>query len=597
VTTFNEADAVARYQALEKVETKNRQKADDQRLARALIVADAKDNLDADAFKEFLTKIECADSTSRELLKIAAAGSADATRRATALRVAQHRARKAAVTLPDVTAPPVTPDAPEVVERAYTGRGGQRFKKQVEAECKRVGGVDLEFSEAPVGPRTITYSATYRLPKSEPTVAPVTDTTREPVTAPPLAPEPPVIEPRPAINRALVNLSLADINRLFDGIDDNTELAYDASDVDLELYDLVRAVARKVGVIADMLSNVPAIAEARDARYTAACQAAEAKREAQKEAAAAARVARIKWEIDHGQEARERYYAEALADAKQKADDRGGDDEFNQAEFDASYEPGEDGHIGLMHPQHDFFVRWKKEHNALWPNHRDEAPKEYKRRPRRLPTVTLDIEVTPKLRKLYDASQEDDGRHEARCALAAFLKVKPPSPAPSTNCDYSIDPADLSYQDRWEAYDQWRGDNAEYLAYEDAVQNKIWRVDEPEEAAEHDREQAKQEAEREKRLKTEAKAPDKAKTKALDQAKRSAMADDMDEAKEEARENGERWGDVKEDWIEGWAADNWDEDAQAEAEADFLADWEQHHGKPFPASDYAEASKDRRRAA
>ncbi len=116
MTTFDEADAVARYQALVKVEIKNRLKADDQRLARALIVADAKSNLDAAAYKAFLEKIDCADSTSRELLKIAQAGTAADVRRATALRVAQYRERKAAaVTSPDVTAPPVAPSAePEV---------------------------------------------------------------------------------------------------------------------------------------------------------------------------------------------------------------------------------------------------------------------------------------------------------------------------------------------------------------------------------------------------------------------------------------------------------------------------------------------------
>jgi hypothetical protein len=107
---FDQADAIARYQALVKVEIKNRLKADDQRLARALIVADAKRSLDADGFKAFLEKIECGESTSRELLKIAKAGTADDVRRATALRVADHRARRkaatdAAVTSLDVTAP------------------------------------------------------------------------------------------------------------------------------------------------------------------------------------------------------------------------------------------------------------------------------------------------------------------------------------------------------------------------------------------------------------------------------------------------------------------------------------------------------------
>lgn len=111
---FDENDAVARYRALEMGESKNRQRADDQRLARALIVADAKSHLAADDFKAFLEKIQCADSTSRELLKIAAAGNANDVRRATRLRVADHRARRkaaaadAAVTCPDVTAAPST---------------------------------------------------------------------------------------------------------------------------------------------------------------------------------------------------------------------------------------------------------------------------------------------------------------------------------------------------------------------------------------------------------------------------------------------------------------------------------------------------------
>jgi hypothetical protein len=113
-SVFDQADAIARYQALVKVEIKNRLKADDQRLARALIVADAKRSLDAGGFKAFLEKIECGESTSRELLKIAKAGTADDVRRATAFRVADHRARRKAAAAPllhpDVTAP--APEAP-----------------------------------------------------------------------------------------------------------------------------------------------------------------------------------------------------------------------------------------------------------------------------------------------------------------------------------------------------------------------------------------------------------------------------------------------------------------------------------------------------
>lgn len=148
MSTFDEVDAVARYQALVKVELKNRLKADDQRVARALIVADAKRNLDADAYKAFLTKIECADSTSRELLKIAKAGSADDVRRANALRVAQHRERQAerqaAVT---VTAPV----APLSVFFTFKGNQNGRNHKKVIELCRSSGGhiTALDFK----GPR------------------------------------------------------------------------------------------------------------------------------------------------------------------------------------------------------------------------------------------------------------------------------------------------------------------------------------------------------------------------------------------------------------------------------------------------------------
>lgn len=90
---FNADRAVAEYRAHAKAETINIKRGQDHRLARALIVADAERRLEADDFKAFLEKIECAYSTSRELLKIAKAGNADDVRRATRLRVADHRAR------------------------------------------------------------------------------------------------------------------------------------------------------------------------------------------------------------------------------------------------------------------------------------------------------------------------------------------------------------------------------------------------------------------------------------------------------------------------------------------------------------------------
>jgi hypothetical protein len=149
VTTFDEADAVARYQALVKVEIKNRQKANDQRLARALIVADAKRSLKPSAYKDFLTKIECADSTSRELLKIAKAGDPAEVRRATALRVADHRARKGAVTSSKVTAQQV--EATYNATLAKTGSHAQahlavlKISNTIPARLKGITGHDRDL--------------------------------------------------------------------------------------------------------------------------------------------------------------------------------------------------------------------------------------------------------------------------------------------------------------------------------------------------------------------------------------------------------------------------------------------------------------------
>ena len=91
------------------------------------------------------------------------------------------------------------------------------------------------------------------------------------------------------------------------------------------------------------------IEEARNERARAKHAQWQAERKAEAEAAEAARVARIKWEIDHGEEARKAYYAEALAEAKERD---GGD--FDQVAFDARYEPGEGGYVGFDNPQREF---------------------------------------------------------------------------------------------------------------------------------------------------------------------------------------------------------------------------------------------------
>jgi hypothetical protein len=64
------------------------------------------------------------------------------------------------------------------------------------------------------------------------------------------------------------------------------------------------------------------------------------------------------------------------------------------------------------------------------------------------------------------------------------------------------------------------------------------------------------------------------------------MDSDMEEEKESCRENGERWGDVKDEWITNWEAENWGDEEVAEAEKEFLDEWEFEHGQAFPASNY-----------
>jgi hypothetical protein len=172
--------------------------------------------------------------------------------------------------------------------------------------------------------------------------------------------------------------------------------------------------------------------EARNKRAVAEAAERQAKAKAAAEAAEAARIARIKWEIDNGEEARKRYYAEALAKAKEE-DHRG---TFDLAEFDASYGAGEGGYVGFDNPEHEFFERWRKEHHTIWPDHLEAEPDHsslsevYKQKRRRMErlmaAVNLDhITDMKKARKLFDAADElSDAAVEkdlqAMCALADF---------------------------------------------------------------------------------------------------------------------------------------------------------------------------------
>ena len=234
-------------------------------------------------------------------------------------------------------------------------------------------------------------------------------------------------------------------------------------------------------------------------------------------------LARIEWEIDHGEEARKAYYAEALAKAKDDRDYENDEGDFDQAAFDAAYKPGTDGEVGYDNPEREFFERWRKEHHTIWPGHLEAEPDHvdrfdgHKQRNRRMKqlmaAVNLDhITDMKKARKLYDAA--DDHREEcdfeAMCALADFMKVERPKCAPpSLECDRKVDPVDAGHQDRYDALDAWERQNATYITATEVLSDKLWRHEEPKEAAEHDREQAKQDAETKKRLIAEAKSPER----------------------------------------------------------------------------------------
>lgn len=553
----------------EKRQAVERKRADYDDTLRAMLI-EAKANYDG-SFKEFVERhTHISLTTAKRTLRIAD-GRSEEVHQQERERQQRHRGRDN---------PPVTPSPPITAAEGVklAASQGVTMTEPEAAECLRLAKMPVVEFEAHVATET--------------------NNVAERVT---LVPEP--VEQFPVIGKtttadavSLPDMTLKEVDRLFSGLDYKTAdmLLFDLDHIDLELYDLVESVHDKLHAIAERLRGAKVVDDAYQARQAAEWEAARAERKAKAEADEAARLARINWEITHGDEARKAYYAEALAKAKDDRDYETDEGDFDQAAFDAAYKPGTNGAVGYGNPERDFFERWYKEHNAIWPVHRDEPPPkwDFRRRREQTPDVNVDHIDVEKARKLLDAfpDRQDDpqGYHKARCSLATFLKVKQPTPAVQEpfKCDYSIDPIDAAYKEREFAYQEWQVTNAEYLAAESAVDKKIWRVDNPKEAAEEDREEAKRAAETKKRLIAEAKSPDKTKAKALKDAKRDAMDGDMDEAKEEARENKERWGDLKDQWIANWEADNWNDEQVAEAEKKFLDEWEFEHGQAFPASKY-----------
>jgi len=561
-------DAVAAGKAIDAVWEKRQaaeQKITDYDDTLLKMLLDAKAKYDG-PFKEFVEKhMHISLTTAKRTLRIAD-GRGEEVRQQERTRQQRHRGVTTPVT------PSIIPDldlSDDAVER------GIREREEAEAADDRALTIEVRRDNA--------EHALQRLAEVAPGEA-------QKLIEPPT----PVTDGVPTIDKSFTTRTLQQVDAL--GLDafleDEEKLLRWGGDIDLDLYDTVKRVARALDNIHKGMADQ--LAEPIRARWEAQRAADAAEREKQKQADEAARLARVKWEVGHADEARKRFYDEALADAKKEERD-----EFDLAAFDASYKPEANGRVRYSNPEYKFFERWCEEHHTIWPGHRDARPpdredarKRYEHRLRERPSINLDDVDTKNARKLLDAFPEDDtdrdGRYKARCALAALLKVKPPTPEPATDweCDYAIDPIDGGRNERGAIHDQWTDASAEFLAAKDALDDKFWRLDNPKEAAEQDRESAKAEAERVKRLTADAKSPAKVKAKALKDAKKSAMDEEMDEAKQDARENGERWGDLKDEWIEQWEADNWQPEQIAEAEAEFAERWEREHGRAFPASKY-----------
>jgi hypothetical protein len=552
----------------EKRQAVERKRQDYDDTLRAKLI-EAKANYDG-SFKEFVEKhTHISLTTAKRTLRIAD-GRGEEVRQQERARQQRHRGVTTPVT------PSIIPDldlSPEAVEHRITEREANEATEDhamtVEARRASVEFAMRQLAEVAPG-------------EAQKLIEPLT----------------PVTDGVPTIDKTFTTRTLQQVDAL--GLDaflgDEEKLARWGGDIDLDLYDTIKRVARALDNIHEGMADQ--LAEPIRARWEAQRAADAAELEKQKQADEAARLARVKWEVGHADEARTRYRDEALAVAKEDRDYEDDKGDFDQAAFDAAYTPDADGRVHYGNPEHEFFERWCEEHHAIWPGHRDaplpdreDARKRYERGQREQPSINLDGIDIAEGRKLLDTfpdSDDKDAVQKARLALAAFLKIKPPTPEPATDwkCDYAIDPIDGGRNERGAIHDEWEDANIEFSTAHRALEDKIWCINNPEEAAEEDRKRAKREAEKVKQLKADAKSPAKVKAKALKDAKRSAMESEMDEAKEDARENRERWGDLKDEWIEQWEADNWQPEQIAEAEAGFAERWEREHGKAFPASKY-----------
>jgi hypothetical protein len=373
---------------------------------------------------------------------------------------------------------------------------------------------------------------------------------------------------RPVIGASLLDMTVRQVATL----DQKTgTVQFDPAGITLEMFDAVHAAQEMLTIIGSELEDLEQLEAPLAARAKAENERWYAERKAQAEAHAAAELARLAWEPKHPQEALAKFRADALAAAKEDND--------NAAEVEASMKPDEEGRIGYGNPLHDFYNQWRKEHHTIFPGHLDEEPAEIKS-PRKLPSFDVpdDIDIE-KARKLLDAAQDHENgeaQHKAQCALAAFLKVPAPkSPPPSSNCDYKIDPTDAGMMDRERVHCAWQNENVLYRAAERAIEDHLWRIENPEEAAENDKEQAEYAALRAKRLAKDAKNPVKTKAKALKEAQAGVFEDEYDK---DDKDEGQSKADYRDQWLE----DNWDEEKQAEWETEFAEQWQQDHGAPFP---------------
>jgi len=383
-------------------------------------------------------------------------------------------------------------------------------------------------------------------------------------------------KPGDPLSKSLLDMTVRQIAELgLDGHD--AELNFVTDDITLDLYDIVRKAHATLNNIEDGLQYSEQLKKPLADRGAAAHERWMAERKAEQEARAAAEKARLAWEPEHPQEALEKFRLAAIEKAKEDEPTDEDGNPFDVAAFEAAMAPDEEGWINYSNPLHDFYARWRKEHHTIFPGHLDEEPAEV-RDSGKLPPfdIPADIDIK-KLRKLTEAVDDakgKDAKHKAKCALAVFLKVDPPTSPDPWNCDYKIDPADVGRQDRENARHAWLRTNARYLAAERAAENMLWRIDDPKGAAEQDKADAEQAVKTAKRIKREAKNAEGALEKARTEAQRDAFEGEYDP---EDKDEGETKADYRDRWIE----ENWEEHEEEFLE-DFNETWEAEHGAPFP---------------